>query len=130
MKLKKELLTYLISGGITTGVNYLLYAGFLFLELPWLASNSIAWVGAVLTAYLLNRCWVFHSGNRVMTELASFVGVRFLTLLTENALLWLLIDTLRVSPFPAKLFVSVVTVIGNYILCKYGIFKKGVSCHE
>ena len=130
MKLNKELLTYLISGGITTGVNYLLYAGLLFLDLPWLASNSIAWAGAVLTAYLLNRCWVFHSGNRVMTELASFVGTRFLTLLAENALLWLFIDSLGVSPFPAKLFVSVVTVIGNYILCKYGIFKKEVPCHE
>ena len=130
MKLNKELLTYLISGGITTGVNYLLYAGLLFLDLPWLASNSIAWAGAVLTAYLLNRCWVFHSGNRVMTELASFVGARFLTLLAENALLWLFIDSLVVSPFPAKLFVSVVTVIGNYILCKYGIFKKEVPCHE
>lgn len=130
MKLKKELLTYLISGGITTGVNYLLYAWLLFLALPWLASNSIAWAGAVLTAYLLNRCWVFHSGNRIMAELASFVGARFLTLLAENALLWLFIDSLCVSPFPAKLFVSVVTVIGNYILCKYGIFKKEVSCHE
>ena len=130
MKLNKELLTYLISGGVTTGVNYLLYAGFLFLDLPWLASNSIAWAGAALTAYLLNRYWVFHSGNRVMAELASFVGARFLTLLTENALLWLLIDALDVSPFPAKLSVSVVTVVGNYILCKYGIFKKEVSCHE
>lgn len=65
-----------------------------------------------------------------MAELASFVGARFLTLLTENALLWLLIDALDVSPFPAKLSVSVVTVVGNYILCKYGIFKKEVSCHE
>ena len=130
MKLNKEPLTYLISGGVTTGVNYLLYAGFLFLDLPWLASNSIAWAGAVLTAYLLTRYWVFHSGNRVMAELASFVGARFLTLLTENALLWLLIDALDVSPFPAKLSVSVVTVVGNYILCKYGIFKKEVSCHE
>ena len=130
MKLNQELLTYLISGGVTTGVNYLLYAGFLFLDLPWLASNSIAWAGAVLTAYLLNRYWVFHSGNRVMAELASFVGARFLTLLTEDALLWLLIDALDVSPFPAKLSVSVVTVVGNYILCKYGIFKKEVSCHE
>ena len=130
MKLNKELLTYLISGGVTTGVNYLLYAGFLFLDLPWLASNSIAWAGAVLTAYLLNRYSVFHSGNRVMAELASFVGARFLTLLTEDALLWLLIDALDVSPFPAKLSVSVVTVVGNYILCKYGIFKKEVSCHE
>ena len=29
MKMKRELITYLISGGVTTGVNYLLYAGYL-----------------------------------------------------------------------------------------------------
>ena len=55
MNLKKELLAYLISGGITTGVNYFLYAALLFLHLPWLVSNSIAWAGAVLAAYVLNR---------------------------------------------------------------------------
>lgn len=130
MKLKKELLAYLISGGITTGVNYFLYTVLLFLHLSWLVSNSIAWAGAVLTAYLLNRRWVFHSENNVKTELASFVGARFLTLLAENALLWLSIDILGIPPVPAKLFVSIATVVGNYILCKYGIFKKEVSCHE
>ena len=34
MKLKKELVTYLVSGGITTGVNYLLYTGLLLLNTP------------------------------------------------------------------------------------------------
>ena len=130
MKLKKELLAYLVSGGITTGVNYCLYTALLYLNLPWLSSNSIAWAGAVLAAYLLNRRWVFHSENSVRTEMASFVGARFLTLLTENALLWLSIDTLGIAPVPAKLLVSIVTVMGNYILCKYGIYKKEVSCHE
>lgn len=77
MNLKKELLAYLISGGITTGVNYFLYAALLFLHLPWLS-----------------------------------------------------IDLLGIAAVPAKLLVSIVTVAGNYILCKYGIFKKEVSCHE
>lgn len=130
MKLQKELTAYLISGGITTGVNYFLYAALLYLHLPWLAANSAAWAGAVLTAYLLNRRWVFHSGNHVKKELASFVGVRFLTLLAENALLWLSIDILDAAPVPAKLSVSIVTVLGNYILCKYRIFKKEAACHE
>ena len=50
MKFNKELITYLISGGITTGVNYILYGTLLFLHVPYLTANSIAWVGAVLTA--------------------------------------------------------------------------------
>ena len=130
MKLNKEFFTYIISGGITTGVNYSLYVCLLVLQVPLLAANSIAWVGAVLVAYALNRKWVFHSGRPVIKELFSFAGLRFLTLLTENALLQLLVGELCVAPFPAKLIVSVVTVIGNYILCKFGVFKKEVTCHE
>ena len=130
MKTKKELVTYLVSGGITTGVNYLLYTGLLLLNTPYLAANSAAWIGAVLTAYYLNRRWVFHSKKRIPEELLSFASLRFLTLLLENLLLWLFISRFETAPLPAKIAVSVVTVIGNYILCKYGIFKKEVPCHE
>ena len=42
MKFNKELITYLISGGITTGVNYILYGTLLFLHVPYLTANSIA----------------------------------------------------------------------------------------
>lgn len=33
------------------------------------------------------------------------------------------------SPFLSKLIVSAATVTGNYILCKYSIFRKEESCH-
>lgn len=129
MKLKRELITYLISGGVTTGVNYLLYAGLLALHTPYLTANSAAWTGAVLTAYALNRQWVFHSKKHITGELASFAALRFLTLLVENILLWLFISRMGTAAFPAKLIVSVVTVIGNYVLCKFGIFKKEAVTH-
>ena len=91
MKMKRELITYLISGGVTTGVNYLLYAGLLALHIPYLAANSAAWAGAVLTAYALNRQWVFHSKKHIASELASFAALRFLTILLLSALAtWIL----------------------------------------
>lgn len=129
MKPNKELIIYLICGGLTTTVNYLLYTGLLLLNLPYLSSNSAAWAGAVLTAYFLNRRMVFHSQKRISSELVSFAWLRFLILLLENLLLWLFISKIKLTPFPAKAMVSVVTVIGNYILCKYKIFKKEVPCH-
>ena len=129
MKMKRELITYLICGGVTTGVNYLLYAGLLALHIPYLAANSAAWAGAVLTAYTLNRQWVFHSKKHIASELASFAALRFLTLLVENMLLWLLISRMDTAAFPAKLIVSVVTVVGNYVLCKFGIFRKEAVTH-
>ena len=129
MKKKKELITYIISGGITTGVNYALYLLLLLIHLPYIAANTIAWTGAVLTAYILNRRWVFRSGNRIFQELLSFAGLRFLTLLVENVLLWVLISGLETSALPAKILVSAVTVTGNYVLCKYRVFKKEEICH-
>lgn len=129
MKLKRELITYLISGGITTGVNYLLYAGLLTLHISYLAANSMAWIGAVLTAYILNRRCVFHSQHPVAGELLSFAAMRFITLFIEDILLWLLVSRMHTAAFPAKILVSTVTVIGNYVLCKFGIFKKEVIRH-
>ena len=129
MKIKQEFITYIISGGLTTGVNYALYVGLLWTGIPWLAANSIAGAGAVLTAYGLNRKWVFHSGNRIWHELPFFAALRFVTLAIENILLWLLIDRMHIMPFPSKIAVSAVTVIGNYVLCKYGVFKKEEVCH-
>ena len=114
--LSKELLTYIITGGITTGVNYMLYGLFLFFHVPYIASNSIAWTGAVIAAYVLNRKWVFRSNRRI-------AALRFITLLVENVLLWLAVDQLSLSLIGSKLIVSVVTVIGNYALCKYRVFK-------
>ena len=109
--LSKELLTYIITGGITTGVNYMLYGLFLFFHVPYIA------------AYVLNRKWVFRSNRRIPEEFFSFAALRFITLLVENVLLWLAVDQLSLSLIGSKLIVSVVTVIGNYALCKYRVFK-------
>ena len=99
------------------------------MHIPYLAANSAAWAGAVLTAYILNRRLVFHSEKHIAGELASFAALRFVTLIVENVLLWLLISQMDTAAFPAKLAVSVITVIGNYVLCKFGIFKKEVVNH-
>lgn len=129
MKKKKELAAYLVSGGITTGVNYCLYALLLSFHLPWPAANSAAWAGAVLTAYILNRRLVFCSSGRILREFSAFAALRSATLLAESLLLWLLIDLLQAPAFMSKLLVSAVTVAGNYVLCKYGVFKKGENYH-
>ena len=125
----REMITYLISGGVTTLVNYLIYAALLMMDLPYLWANGISWCGAVLAAYVMNRRWVFHSGNSVGREMFSFIGLRFLTLLSESALLWLMVEKLRVPAFGAKIVVSIVTVLANYLLCKFKIFGKESQNH-
>ena len=129
MKHRKEFITYLLSGSLTTAVNYTLYLLLLVFTPAYLIANSLSWIGAVLTAYLLNRKWVFHSRNNTRRQFLSFVALRFLTLLVENTLLWFSVQKLFLPPLPAKICVSVITVLANYFLCKYGIFKKEEICH-
>lgn len=119
---------YVVCGGITTLVNYVIYTLLLAAHMSYLPANGIAWGGAVLAAYAMNRRWVFHSQNRMLREFLGFAGMRFLTLLAESVLLWLAVELIGISPLPAKVAVSVVTVLANYVLCKYKIFGKEI-CH-
>lgn len=128
MQKKKEFGCYVISGGITTLVNYVIYMVLLAVHVPYLPANGISWAGAVMAAYVMNRKWVFHSGNQVIKEFISFVAMRFLTLAAESALLWLSVEQIGMPPLPAKVAVSVVTVLANYVLCRYKIFRKEI-CH-
>lgn len=129
LKTKKELVLYCLSGGVTTFVNYLIYYALLKISVGYLAANTLAWGGAVITAYLLNRRLVFHSQKQILQEFSSFVCLRFLTLLVENALLWLTAGALGIPPLPSKIIVSVITILSNYVLCKYKIFQKEEMNH-
>lgn len=127
-----ELFCYLVNGVATTIVNYTIYLALLHGKVNYLTANTIAWICAVLFAYISNRIFVFHSDNQVSTELFSFVSMRFLTLVLENALLAALIQWLSFTPGTSKILVSFITVIGNYFFCKCQIFdkKKGEIIHE
>lgn len=126
----QELLRYGITGVATTAVNYLVYLLLLYLKLNYLTANTIAWLFAVAFAYIVNRRMVFHSSNQVLQEAFSFVSMRFFTLLLENLLLFCLIGQMNFPPLLSKLAVSIVTIIGNYIICKCHIFTKGAMSHE
>lgn len=124
----QEAVSYLLTGGATTLVNYVVYLSLLHFKVGYLAANTIAWVFAVAFAYITNRTFVFHSENQIGKELVSFVSMRFLTLLMENMLLALLIQHLKFHPALSKIAVSFTTVIANYVICKCQIFRRPARC--
>lgn len=128
---------YLITGGMTTAVNYIIYFG-LFIAAGRsvaggtggaadsafsLAANSLAWLGAVIFAYVANRRFVFQSENSILHEFIQFALLRFASLTVENILLYLLLTLMAMPNAAAKISVSVITVILNYAACKYKIFS-------
>lgn len=135
----KEIITYILFGGLTTVVNYIIYftcTG--VLKLGWSPATVIAWVGAVAFAYVTNRIWVFESRSHglkaVSYEIFKFVLFRLVSLGLEWLTLKLCFDLLHMNSFMymglaagefiGKTIGQVVVVAANYIFSKLLIFKK------
>lgn len=131
----KEIIMYLIMGVLTTAVNWVVYA---VLAGPFNASvtgsNIIAWVAGVLFAYITNKIFVFESYNFspafLIKELFLFVSARFITGIIEiagvPALVYIGLDStiFGIKGMVAKVAVSVIVVILNYVFSKLLIFKN------
>ncbi|WP_461812087.1 GtrA family protein [Faecalimonas sp.] len=132
-KTLREFIRYCLIGGCTTGINYFVYIGVLFFfQKKYLFANTIAWVFAVLFAFYANKHFVFQKTKKSEKEALSFFSMRLITLLIENVLLYVCIQQLQLHSLVSKLIVSVITILANYILCKYAIFteEKGGMIYE
>lgn len=92
---KRKIFMYLVSGGLTTVVNWVCYIAFdkliqadmtvsLFgklFSLKFIINQIICWIIAVLVAYFLNRVTVFRSKGSILRELLTFFGARILSFL-------------------------------------------------
>ena len=123
---KKEVISYLIFGVLTTVVNIVVYYVFnTWLQVNYLVSNAIAWIASVLFAYITNRKYVFESKNTSMfNELVKFIGARLSTGIMDMILMWLLVDVLSMNSMFSKIIVNVLVIVLNYVLSKVFVFKK------
>ena len=124
-----DILSYLFFGVLTTVVNYVIYLPcYNLLHLSASLSNVIAWVGAVVFAYLTNKPFVFKSHDwslqTVIPELTKFVGCRIGSGLLETAIIFVTVDLLKWDGNIWKLITSVLVVILNYVGSKLLVFKK------
>ena len=91
----RKLFMYLVSGCLTTAVNWVCYVAFdklvkadmavnLFgkeMSLKFIINQIVCWIIAVLVAYFLNRVTVFRSKGNIARELLSFAGARVISFL-------------------------------------------------
>lgn len=127
----KEIINYLIVGGLTTVVSlgsyYLCVLTFLdpntALELQ--IANIISWICAVTFAYFANRKFVFESKNEnKLKEAGSFYMSRVATLLMDMGIMFVLVTLLNFNDKIAKLVVQVVVTVLNYVFSKLFVFNK------
>ena len=132
----REVLLYLIFGGLTTvvdwGLSFLLYhfwgeaieANAILIH----GANVIAWAAAVLFAFVTNRIWVFKSDKKgllpILGELGSFAGGRVMTLLLQEAIFVIFFDIMGINEFLVKIIAAVLVIILNYVISKLFVFRK------
>lgn len=126
-KYQSELI-YLVFGVLTTVVNYLVYYPCFLYFGSASVSNAIAWVFAVVFAYLTNKPFVFESHDwsikTVAPEFVKFVGTRIVSGAAETGILLLTVDVLGWNGIAWKLITSVLVVVLNYVGSKFLVFRK------
>lgn len=127
----RELISYLIVGGLTTVVSLGVYYGCVltFLDpevaVQLQAANVLSWIAAVTFAYFTNRKYVFESKNENrLQEAAAFYGSRVTTLLLDMLCMFLMVTLMGWNDKVAKLIVQVLVTVANYILSKFLVFRK------
>ncbi|MCQ2435964.1 MAG: GtrA family protein [Clostridia bacterium] len=135
----KELILYIIVGGGTTVVDWIVFAvltlfvpetgGWIQTISPNIISYSAAWLCAVIFAYVFSRLFVFeNTDGRIVPQFARFFASRFATLVLSIMGDILLCGDHALFPIGnvwiAKVIISVAIVIINYITSKLLVFNK------
>lgn len=122
-------MNYLFWGGVAFLLSIILFHIFAnMMNLYEQIANTLSWIICVIFTYLTNRFFVFKSKTRglkrVTKEFTDFVTARIITLVMENAILFVMIDLLTIHNMIAKLVGQFVVIVSNYILSRLWIFKK------
>ncbi len=128
----RETILYLVFGVLSTIVNIVTY---LFatrtLNLGFLLSNWIAWITAVIFAYITNKFFVFESTKRdirfIVKEFGAFISCRIVSGVIEMIIMFVMINLLLIDDFIVKLVTNVVVMILNFLFSKLFIFKKNIT---
>lgn len=134
----RETVLYIVFGVLTTIINYVVFGlvTYLFGGAQALWANVIAFIAAVIFAFITNKLFVFESKcwqkSVIVKESLSFLSARLFSFGIEELGLWIcmLLNIHNRSIcgingiMIAKAALAVIVVILNYFFSKLIIFKK------
>ena len=128
--MEKEMVRYVIAGGLTTAVNLVSFFVLrLITGLSRSTANVIAIMLAIIFAFFANGFYVFRTEHRksageIIREFFSFVGMRLFAMVVEVVGTNLLCDSFRYNEFISKIIIQIVVLVINYIFSKCFVFRK------
>jgi len=124
----KEIILYLIFGGLTTLTNivaYIVFARVFHMEL--VAANGTALALSILFAYITNKIFVFESRTETwkegLQEFVSFIVCRLATAVLDMFLMYVTVTVFGFYDLLMKVIVNIVVIVLNFVFSKLVIFK-------
>ena len=122
----EEVINYVITGGLGTVVNIVIFTVLRKFEIDLTLSNVLAWTITIIFIYILSRFFVFKTaGQKDSTrEFIMFVLARLATLGVEILILNLTIEAMHINELISKIIAQAIVIVLNYILSKLLVFTK------
>ena len=132
----REVITYVIVGGLTTLVNLVVFTllSGIFGSDRWWISKLPAIILAILFAFFANRVVVFRSNGPIFAEMYRFFISRiFISLVFEYGGMFLLYNLIGFvaewhlliwNLSVANLLSQILVIVGNYVLGKWFVFNR------
>lgn len=122
----EQKIRYLIIGGWNTVFGYGVFAGLYF----WLSNSvhylfilSLSYIISITNAYVGYKIFVFRTKGNIFKEYFRFYIVYGVSFLFNLATLPFLIEILHFNMYAAQAVVTIVTILGSYVLHKNFSFK-------
>lgn len=120
-----EFLKFNLVGLLNTLVDFLLFSLLTWTGVPYLISQCFSYAGGVANSYILNKNWTFGSRKpRGAGLLIRFLLVNGIALGLSLVLLYVFKAKLGMHSAPAKILVTAITMLVNYMGSKLWVFRK------
>lgn len=126
----KQFLLFSVIGLLNTAVDFLVYGLLLWCGLHFIASQFVAYAAGMVNSYTLNSWLTFRktseqrqSARFDRSKAIRFVLLNIVVLGISMLLLYVLVDRLSMNPIWAKLVVTCITVVLNFVGSKRWVFR-------
>jgi putative flippase GtrA len=122
----EQKIRYLIIGGWNTLFGYSVFAGLYF----WLSGSvhylvilSLSYIISITNTYIGYKLFVFKTKGNILREYFRFYLVYGVSFVVNLASLPFLLEILHFNMYVAQALITIITVIGSYVLHKNFSFK-------
>lgn len=123
----KHLTRFSFVGVINTLIDFFVFSMLQgVFGVSYVLSQFLGYSCGIVNSFILNKNWTFKKGNaekKTVKELIEFVSVNVVTLALTMILINYLTKDLEVNVYVAKIIVTILAQISNFLLYKLWIFK-------